>query len=134
MHSDMTEVMDPEREHLESVVRWPEAFRGDESASIWGSSFFQRDAPGRCREVPDALNLETYRPWGTSVGDLNAAGCEDLFITVGMSYPFRYMRNSALNHAPTAWRLLGSTGRVRRGPIPSRRGRRNRKRHRMQPR
>ena len=35
-----------------------------------------------------------YWPWGLSTGDLNADGFEDVFITAGMNYPYRYATNS----------------------------------------
>jgi hypothetical protein len=37
-----------------------------------------------------------YWPWGPSVDDLNADGWDDVFITAGMSFPFRYAPNSLL--------------------------------------
>ena len=47
-------------------------------------------------EVSDALGMENYWPWGPSVGDLNADGFEDMFITSSMNFPFRYGVNSLL--------------------------------------
>jgi len=47
-------------------------------------------------EVSDQLGVESYWPWGPSVDDLNADGWDDIFITGGMSYPFRYSTNSLL--------------------------------------
>ena len=48
-------------------------------------------------EVSDAVNAEMYWPWGLSTGDLNADGFEDVFITAGMNYPYRYAINSLPN-------------------------------------
>ena len=42
------------------------------------------------------MGVETYWPWGTSIGDLNADGWQDVFITGSMNYPFRYGINSLL--------------------------------------
>jgi hypothetical protein len=42
------------------------------------------------------LDVETYWPWGPSVGDVNADGWDDIFIASGMSYPYRYGINSFL--------------------------------------
>ena len=42
------------------------------------------------------MGVETFWPWGPSVGDLNADGWDDIFIASGMSYPFRYGINSLL--------------------------------------
>jgi len=51
---------------------------------------------GRSREVSDKVNAENYWPWGVSIGDLNADGFQDAFITSSMNLPFRYHVNSLL--------------------------------------
>jgi hypothetical protein len=94
MHSDMSAEVGPEHEHMKSHMAWPESFRGDGSTSIWGNSLFLNEGPGKFREASDAFNAENYWPWGPSVGDLNADGLDDAFITAGMNYPFRYGINS----------------------------------------
>ncbi|MHB1308888.1 MAG: ASPIC/UnbV domain-containing protein, partial [Limisphaerales bacterium] len=50
----------------------------------------------RWAEVSDEIGAETLWPWGLSVGDLNADGYEDVFVTAGMGFGFRYGVNSAL--------------------------------------
>ena len=94
MHSDMSEMVGPEHDHMKSTMKWPESFRGDGTTSIWGNSFFQKEGPGKFREVSDAIGMENYCPWGPSVGDVNADGFDDAFIASGMNYPERYMVNS----------------------------------------
>jgi enediyne biosynthesis protein E4 len=94
MHSDMSETIGPEREHVKSDMKWPESFRGDGKASIWGNTFFLKEGPGKYREVSDEIGAENYCPWGPSVADLNADGFDDAFIASGMNYPERYMINS----------------------------------------
>ena len=94
MHSDMSDEIGPELEHVKSTMKWPESFRGDGSTSIWGNSFFIKDGPSKYREVSDAIGIESYCPWGPSVGDLNADGFDDAFIASGMNYPERYEINS----------------------------------------
>jgi hypothetical protein len=94
MHSDMSDMVDPDHEHQKSVIKWPESFRGNGSTSIWGNSFFQKDGPDQFHEASDALGLENYCPWGPSVGDLNADGYQDAFIASSMNYPFRYIVDS----------------------------------------
>jgi hypothetical protein len=47
-------------------------------------------------EVSDSLGVETYWPWGPSVEDFNGDGWDDIFITAGMNFPFRYGINSLL--------------------------------------
>jgi enediyne biosynthesis protein E4 len=94
MHSDMSQPTGPERDKLKSDMKWPVSFRGSGKTSIWGNTFFLKDGPGRYREASDAIGAENYCPWGPSVGDLNADGYDDVFITAGMNYPERYMINS----------------------------------------
>jgi hypothetical protein len=94
MHSDMSASVGPEHEHIKSHITWPESFRGDGSTSIWGNALFINEGAGRFREASDAFGVENYWPWGPSVGDLNADGFDDLFITSGMNYPFRYGTNA----------------------------------------
>jgi hypothetical protein len=94
MHSDMSDMIDPDREKMKSTMRWPASIVGNGSTSIWGNSLFLKEGPGKFREVSDSLGVENYCPWGPSVGDLNADGYDDAFIASGMNYPFRYMINS----------------------------------------
>jgi hypothetical protein len=94
MHSDMSHEVGPEHEREKSDMTWSTEVRGDGTASIWGNSLFRNEGDGRFREVSDALNTEMYWPWGLSTGDLNADGFEDVFITAGMNYPYRYATNS----------------------------------------
>ena len=94
MHSDMSQPTPPERDKLKSEMKWPVSFRGTGKTSIWGNSLFVNDGPGKYHEASDAFGLENYCPWGPSVGDLNADGFDDVFITAGMNYPERYMINS----------------------------------------
>ena len=94
MHSDMSDMIGPEREKMKSTMLWPASVVGSGKTSTWGNSFFLKEAPGKFREVSDTVGAENYCPWGPSVGDLNADGYDDAFIASGMNYPFRYMINS----------------------------------------
>jgi hypothetical protein len=94
MHSDMSDMIGPEREKLKSTMLWPASIVGSGKTSTWGNSLFLKEGPGRFREVSDSVGAENYCPWGPSVGDLNADGYDDAFIASGMNYPFRYMINS----------------------------------------
>jgi enediyne biosynthesis protein E4 len=65
--------------------------------SIWGNALFTAAGAGPAwREVSDSLGVETFWPWGPSVDDVNADGWDDIFITGGMNFPFRYGVNSLL--------------------------------------
>jgi hypothetical protein len=100
MHSDMSEDVGPSREKLKSRMQWPESKLQAGGASIFGNALFRNDGDARFAEVSDAMGAETYWPWGISVGDLNADGFDDVFVTGSMNFPFRYGVNSVLlnNH------------------------------------
>jgi enediyne biosynthesis protein E4 len=96
MHSDMSEEIGPEREKLKSRMRWPAEYLQDGTRSLFGNAFYRNLGGGRFEEASDRLGAENYWPWGVSVGDLNADGWEDAFITSGMGFPFRYGVNTLL--------------------------------------
>jgi hypothetical protein len=107
MHSDMTKQqteqavnfrLDMEKTKSEAfcAVQWTEDYLQGSSNNIFGNAFYQNQGNGKFVEVSDQLGVETYWPWGVSVGDLNADGFEDIFVTTGMGYPFRYAINSVL--------------------------------------
>jgi enediyne biosynthesis protein E4 len=96
MHSDMSEEVGPEREKLKSRMQFPPSFLHDGSHSIFGNAFYHNLGNGKFEEISDRLGLENYWPWGVSVGDLNADGWQDVFITASMNHPFRYGINSLL--------------------------------------
>jgi enediyne biosynthesis protein E4 len=94
MHSDMSDMPEPDHEKMKSTMKWEPRVVGDGKASIWGNSLFLKEGPGKFREVSDSFGAENFCPWGPSVGDLNADGFDDTFIASGMNYPYRYMINS----------------------------------------
>ena len=96
MHSDMSENIGLEREKLKSRMQWSEEFLRSGGNSIFGNAFYLNRGDGHFEEISDQIGAENYWPWGFSVGDLNADGYEDVFITSSMNYPFRYGVNSVL--------------------------------------
>ena len=107
MHSDMfsdVSARNPDSEARKSdVFNMPEAFfPPGKTRFVFGNAFFtKRDVPvgSAARpytEVSDSIGAELYWPWGPSVGDLNADGWGDVFITAGMNFPFRYAPSSLL--------------------------------------
>ena len=97
MHSDMSVEVGPDRETQKSVIEWTKDFlQGDEDKYVFGNSFFRNLGSGRFEEASDRLGVETYWPWGPSIGDLNADGWQDIFIAASMNYPWRYGINSLL--------------------------------------
>ena len=96
MHSDMSQTINNPNEKIKSPMKWPETFLNSGGQSIYGNAVFRNDGKGALTEVSDALGAENYWPWGLSVGDLNADGFEDAFITASMNYPFLYGVNSLL--------------------------------------
>jgi len=108
MHSDMTEaqstagkrnlaaVFEKQKSDTWCSTEWtPEALQ-TASNNVFGNVFYQNKGTGVFTEISDKIGAETYWPWGISVADLNADGYEDVFVTAGMGYPFRYAINSVL--------------------------------------
>jgi enediyne biosynthesis protein E4 len=96
MHSDMSQEVPASEERVKSPMIWPEEFLEGGDDNLFGNAFFQQDANGRFVEMSDELGVETYWPWGVSVGDLNADGYDDAFLTSSMNFPWRYHPNALL--------------------------------------
>ncbi len=99
MHSDMMGNRAPDEEKIKTPPQHIESesyLGGPTESFIFGNAFFHNLGGGKFEEISDRLNAENYWPWGVSVGDLNADGWDDIFITSGMSFPFRYGINSML--------------------------------------
>ena len=97
MHSDMSEVVPPNREKAKAAMLWPDSFlQARHSDYIWGNAFYHNLGQGKFEEISDRIGVENFWPWGVSVGDINADGWDDIFISSGMSFPFRYGINSML--------------------------------------
>jgi hypothetical protein len=97
MHSDMMEAQTPEQEKQKIRNHPPdEQLGGSSDKFIFGNAFYHNLGNGKFEEISDKIGVEQLWPWGVSVGDLNADGYEDLFITAGMNFPFRYGINSLL--------------------------------------
>ena len=96
MHSDMSEVVGPDREKQKASELYPESFLASDGNNIHGNAFYLNEGDGTFTEISEDIGAETFWPWGLSSGDVNADGFEDVFITAGMNYPFRYAVNSLL--------------------------------------
>ncbi len=103
MHSDMSQRIGMDREKLKAdwiTKNWAPSFLRSGGRSIFGNALYRNDGETGFREVSGETNVENYWPWGLSVGDLNADGWQDVFITASMNYPFRYAPNTVLlNHS-----------------------------------
>jgi hypothetical protein len=75
-----------------------DVFPSGKSQFIFGNALFANrvEEEGRFEEVSDQAGVETFWPWGPSVDDLNADGWDDIFITGGMNFPYRYAVNTLL--------------------------------------
>ncbi|WP_397569777.1 FG-GAP-like repeat-containing protein [Schlesneria sp. T3-172] len=96
MHSDMSQQVGPDREKEKSQMVWPESLLQTKGESVWGNALYRKLGPDSYTEISDQVGAENYWPWGLSVGDLNADGFDDVFITASMNFPFRYAVNSLL--------------------------------------
>lgn len=108
MHSDMTDVQtkagkgtlsrafEKRKSDEWCSAEWTDAFLQGGSNNIFGNAFYLNKGDGKFEEVSDQIGAETYWPWGITVADLNADGYEDVFVTAGMGWPFRYGINSVL--------------------------------------
>ena len=99
MHSDMmVENLSPEHEKEKLATNPPpdSVLGGPKSNYIFGNAFYHNLGDGKFEEISDKIGVETFWPWGVSVGDVNADGWQDIFVTAGMNFPFRYGINSML--------------------------------------
>jgi hypothetical protein len=96
MHSDMSIIISPNEEKQKANMQFPASFLRSGGMSIYGNAFFKAQDKSKFEEVSDTIGAENYWPWGLSVGDLNADGYGDVFVTSCMNYPFRYGVNSVL--------------------------------------
>jgi len=97
MHSDMMQEQSPEHEKEKITSHPPDNLLGGPADKfIFGNALYHNLGNGKFEEVSDKMGVEQMWPWGVSVDDLNADGYEDLFITAGMDFPFRYGINSLL--------------------------------------
>jgi enediyne biosynthesis protein E4 len=108
MHSDMSEPQiklskfnaefDFEAKKSEAwcFAQWSDAVLQGASNNIFGNAFYLNNGNGRFTEVSEQVGAETLWPWGISVGDLNADGYDDVFVTAGMGIGYRYVANSIL--------------------------------------
>jgi len=100
MHSDMWVNEAPDT--AEEKRKTPEEkvpdnlLGGKRDTFIFGNSFYHNLGGGKFEEISDRLGVENYWPWGVSVGDVNADGWDDIFISSGMGETFRYGINSLL--------------------------------------
>ncbi len=100
MHTDMLDEILLKRrywyaEKLAIPEMFPRGFLGTDLNHVMGNAFFRNNG-GQFTEVAEQIGAENYWPWGLSVGDLNADGYDDAFLTSCMNFPFRYGVNSLL--------------------------------------
>ncbi|HEY2249871.1 MAG TPA: FG-GAP-like repeat-containing protein, partial [Planctomycetaceae bacterium] len=98
MHADMWNIWpsgpQEKRKTLATAIPRGLVQGGSAEQMVLGNAFYENAGDGKFREVSDRINAENYWPWGLSVGDLNADGFQDAFITSSMNYDFRYQVNS----------------------------------------
>ena len=101
MHTDMVDDIYGARrqwhaEKMKMTDKFSTRYLNSDDNHVLGNAFFHNQGDGNFLEISDAIGAESYWPWGLSVGDLNADGFDDVFITACMNYAFRYAVNSVL--------------------------------------
>jgi enediyne biosynthesis protein E4 len=108
MHSDMnkeqtvgskqdaSESFERSKSEVWCTIEYTDAYLKDPSNNIFGNAFYVQREDNKFDEVSDTIGAETFWPWGVSAGDINADGFEDVFVTAGMGFGFRYGINSVL--------------------------------------
>ena len=101
MHTDMIdETLNARRfwhaEKMKMTDQFGPRYLKTDGNHVLGNAFFHNQGNGVFEEISYETGVENYWPWGLSVGDLNADGFEDVFITASMNYPYRYAVNSLL--------------------------------------
>jgi enediyne biosynthesis protein E4 len=97
MHSDMMQDFATDHEKEKAKMHPADNMLGGPADKfIFGNAFYHNLGGGKFEEISDKIGVEQLWPWGVSVGDVNADGWEDVFVTAGMNFPFRYGINSML--------------------------------------
>jgi enediyne biosynthesis protein E4 len=96
MHSDMMADQSPEHEKEKVIPVSTDNLGGPADKFIFGNAFYHNLGGDKFEEISDKIGVEQLWPWGVSVADVNADGWQDIFITAGMNFPFRYGINSML--------------------------------------
>lgn len=97
MHSDMFKELTPLEEKKKAPTHPPESFlMGPPDQFVFGNALYHNLGAGKFEEVSDRMGVENYWPWGVSIGDVNADGWDDIFISSSMNFPYRYGINSML--------------------------------------
>lgn len=74
--------------------RFAAYFLGKEHAIFGNALWLQRGE--KWEERSTAMGAETFWPWGVTVADFDADGFQDVFVTSGMGYPYRYAPDDLL--------------------------------------
>jgi hypothetical protein len=100
MHSDMwvhdAPISAEEKRKTPDIEVPVNLLGGKKEDFVFGNALYHNLGRGKFEEVSDPLGVENYWPWGVSVGDVNADGWDDIFISSGMGEIFRYGINSLL--------------------------------------
>jgi hypothetical protein len=108
MHSDMNKAQtvfsktdtssDFEAKKSEAwcAIEYTDEYLQGAANNIFGNAFYVSSGDGKFNEVSDQIGAETFWPWGLTAADLNADGYEDVFVTGGMGFGYRYGINSVL--------------------------------------
>ena len=76
-------------------IQYTDAFLQGSSNNIFGNAFYLNQGSESSSRSPIRSARKPW-PWGISVDDLNADGYDDVLVSAGMGFGFRYGKNSVL--------------------------------------
>ncbi|HTF86984.1 MAG TPA: CRTAC1 family protein [Planctomycetota bacterium] len=78
-------------------------------STVFGNTFFENQGGLKFVERSREAGLENWWPWGIAVGDFDNDGHEDLYVPMGMGFPFPYKGNQLLHNEKGVFKNISDT-------------------------